>query len=105
MGALMPDAVLVLDAVTKRYDGHVAVRGMTFSVPAGSIYGLLGPNGAGKTTTIKILMNLLQPGSGRAEVLGRDSTKLGWRDFQRIGYVSENQVMPDDMKVGELLDY
>ncbi|MCU0454362.1 MAG: ABC transporter ATP-binding protein [Bacteroidetes bacterium] len=49
-----------------------AVRGISFSVPAGSVFGLLGPNGAGKTTTIKILTTLLQPTSGRARVMGYD---------------------------------
>ena len=89
----------------KNFGSVEALRGLNFSVPAGSIYGLLGPNGAGKTTTIKILMNLLTPSAGQAEVLGRWTEKLRWSDFQRIGYVSENQVMPDDMKVGELLAY
>ncbi len=89
----------------KNFGSVEALRGLNFSVPAGSIYGLLGPNGAGKTTTIKILMNLLTPSAGKAEVLGRWTEKLRWSDFQRIGYVSENQVMPDDMKVGELLAY
>ena len=89
----------------KNFSSVEALRGLNFSVPAGSIYGLLGPNGAGKTTTIKILMNLLTPSAGQAEVLGRWTEKLRWSDFQRIGYVSENQVMPDDMKVGELLAY
>ena len=64
-----------------------------------------GPNGAGKTTTIKILMNLVQPTTGRAEVLGRDSRHLRPVDFTRIGYVSENQEMPDWMTVDQLLAY
>ena len=50
-------------------------------VPEGSVYGLVGPNGVGKTTTIKILMNIFPPSSGRAEVLGVDSRRLGPREF------------------------
>ena len=101
----MSQPVIQAENLGKNFGSVEALQGMNFSVPAGTIYGLLGPNGAGKTTTIKILMNLLTPGAGHAEVLGRDTKKLGWRDFQKIGYVSENQVMPDDMRVGELLDY
>jgi ABC-2 type transport system ATP-binding protein len=101
----MSHPVIIAENLGKRFGSVEALHGMSFAVPRGCIYGLLGPNGAGKTTTIKILMNLLRASSGRAEVLGRDSGKLAWRDFQKIGYVSENQVMPDDMKVGELLDY
>jgi ABC-2 type transport system ATP-binding protein len=102
---MMSEPAIRAENLGKNFGSVEALRGMSFSVPTGCIYGLLGPNGAGKTTTIKILMNLLTPGAGRAEVLGRDTKKLGWRDFQKIGYVSENQVMPDDMRVGELLDY
>jgi ABC-2 type transport system ATP-binding protein len=49
-----------------------AVAGLTFSIPAGSIFGLLGPNGAGKTTTLKVLTTLARPTSGRARVAGFD---------------------------------
>ena len=101
----MSQPVITAENLGKSFGSVEALNGLTFHVPRGSVYGLLGPNGAGKTTTIKILMNLLRPSEGRAEVLGRNSLDLGWRDFQKIGYVSENQVMPDDMRVGELLDY
>jgi ABC-2 type transport system ATP-binding protein len=101
----MSQPVITATNLGKRFGSVEALRDMSFSVPRGSIYGLLGPNGAGKTTTIKILMNLLRPSVGHAEVLGRNSINLSWRDFQKIGYVSENQVMPDDMRIGELLDY
>ena len=101
----MSQPVITAMNLGKNFGSVEALGDMTFFVPRGSIYGLLGPNGAGKTTTIKILMNLLRPSVGHAEVLGRNSIKLDWRGFQKIGYVSENQVMPDDMRVGELLDY
>jgi ABC-2 type transport system ATP-binding protein len=82
-----------------------AVRALDLEVPAGSIYGLIGPNGAGKTTTIKLLMNILRPSTGSAEVLGVDSRRLAPRHLARIGYVSENQEMPDEMTVDYLLRY
>jgi ABC-2 type transport system ATP-binding protein len=64
-----------------------AVRGVSFSVAAGELFGLLGPNGAGKTTTIKVLTTLLLPTSGRASVLGFDPARQPKQLRQRIGYV------------------
>jgi len=78
---------------------------LTLLVPAGSIFALLGANGAGKTTTLKVLMNLLQPSAGSARVLGVDSIRLGEAQLARIGYVAEDQKLPDWMTVRQLLDY
>jgi ABC-2 type transport system ATP-binding protein len=78
---------------------------LDLEVPEGSIYALIGPNGAGKTTTIKLLMNILRPSGGFAEVLGVDSLRLSPREFARIGYVSENQEMPEWMTVDYFLRY
>jgi ABC-2 type transport system ATP-binding protein len=91
--------------LTRRFRHTEAVHGLTLQVPAGSIFALIGPNGAGKTTTIKLLMNLLRPTRGSARVLGIDSRRLGPHELQRIGYVSENQRLPDWMTPGQLLDY
>jgi ABC-2 type transport system ATP-binding protein len=101
----MNNPAIRVTRLVKKFGSFAALQGLDFSVPAGSIYGLLGPNGAGKTSTIKILMNLLGPTDGFTEVLGRRSEKLRWRDFQKISYVSENQKLPEEMKVGELLAY
>ena len=75
----MADAITV-DTLRKVFERRGAapvhaVDGLTFSVPAGHIFGLLGPNGAGKTTTLKILTTLLRPTSGRATVAGVDVAK------------------------------
>jgi ABC-2 type transport system ATP-binding protein len=64
-----------------------AVRGVTFAVESGELFGLLGPNGAGKTTTIKMLITLLIPTSGTARVLGHDVVKDAREVRKRIGYV------------------
>jgi len=64
-----------------------AVRGVTFSVERGELFGLLGPNGAGKTTTIKMLITLLLPTSGTAHVLGYDVVDDAREVRKRIGYV------------------
>ena len=64
-----------------------AVRGISFEIEEGELFGLLGPNGAGKTTTIKMLITLLIPTSGTARVLGHDVVKDAKWVRQRIGYV------------------
>lgn len=91
--------------LTKRYGRLEAVRDLNLKVPEGTIYALVGPNGAGKTTTIKTLMNIFQASGGTAEVLGMESTKVAGKIFQEIGYVSENQEMPEWMRTGVLLQY
>ena len=101
----MNQPVIVAKNLAKHFRSTEALHGMSFAVPRGCIYGLLGPNGAGKTTTLQIAMNLQRPSGGRMEVLGRPSTRLGWRDLRRIGYVSENQRLPEDMSTAQLLAY
>src|SRR2546426_10416516 len=64
-----------------------AVRGISFSIKEGELFGLLGPNGAGKTTTIKMLITLLIPTAGEARVLGYDVVKDAREVRKRIGYV------------------
>ena len=64
-----------------------AVRGVTFEIQEGELFGLLGPNGAGKTTTIKMLITLLIPSAGQAKVLGRDVVDDARWVRERIGYV------------------
>jgi ABC-2 type transport system ATP-binding protein len=100
----MSDVISALDLV-KRFRRVPVLDGLNLSVPAGSVYGLAGPNGVGKTTTIKILLNILKPTSGHAELLGMDSRALGPLDLAHIGYVSENQELPEWMTVGYLLAY
>lgn len=100
----MTSAFRAID-LSMRYRGTMALNELNLDVPQGSVFALLGPNGAGKTTTIKILMNILRPTSGRAEVLGKDSRLLSPQDLERIGYVSENQAMPDWMTLGYLFRY
>ena len=91
--------------LSKKFKHLAALDGLNLSIPEGAIYALVGPNGAGKTTTIKILMNLVRASSGRAEVLGIESSHLSRREFTNIGYVSENQEMPGWMTVEYLLEY
>ena len=91
--------------LSKRFRHVTALDRLNFEVPESAIYGLVGPNGAGKTTLIKTLMNIIPPTEGSAEVLGTDSRCLSSSHLCRIGYVSENQQMPEWMTVEYLLRY
>jgi len=98
-------AVIRTDALTKKYRRVAALDQVNLEVQEGAVYALVGQNGAGKTTAIKILMNLIAASKGTAQVLGTDSRKIGGKSYTQIGYVSENQEIPEWMKVGALLDY
>jgi ABC-2 type transport system ATP-binding protein len=93
------------DRLSRRFGRIEAVRDFTLQVPSGSVFALVGPNGAGKTTLIKTVMNLMPPTSGRASVLGVDSRRVGPPVLARIGYVSENQELPEWLSVGGLMNY
>src|SRR5687768_11182635 len=82
---------------------YVALDSLTLHVEAGEVFGFLGPNGAGKTTTLKLLMQLVFPTSGRAEILGRPLGDLDAR--RRIGFLPENPYFYDYLTAEELLTY
>lgn len=91
--------------LTRKFGWVNALDTVNLHVDEQSIYALVGPNGAGKTTLIKTLMNIIPPTSGRAQIMGQDSRHLRGAAFADIGYVSENQAMPDRMLLREFLDY
>lgn len=93
------------ESLSKHFGRHAAVRNLSLRVPAGSAFALIGTNGAGKTTTLRMLVNILQPDAGAARVLGIDSRELARGDYERIGYVSENQVLPERLTVAQYFDY
>lgn len=97
--------ILEFHQVTRSFSGSRALSGASFRVPAGAITALLGPNGAGKSTALRIALNLLRPTSGRVEVLGTDSRKLGPGQLARIGYVAEGMELPDWMTVEGFLGW
>ena len=80
-----------------------ALDRLTLDVEAGEVFGFLGPNGAGKTTTLKLLMQIVFPTSGRAEILGRPLGDLSVK--HRIGYLPENPYFYDHLTAEELLTY
>jgi ABC-2 type transport system ATP-binding protein len=99
------EEVIATHDLSRVFGRRPVVHRVTLSVPEGSVFALIGPNGAGKTTMIKTLVNILEPSSGEATVMGTPSTKLGPAQFQKIGYVSESQELPEWMTVTELLAY
>jgi ABC-2 type transport system ATP-binding protein len=103
-------AAIRTDALTKHYSvgfwrprPYVALDALTLQVAEGDVFGFLGPNGAGKTTTLKLLMQLVYPTSGSAEILGRPVGDVSVR--RRIGYLPENPYFYDYLTAEELLSY
>jgi ABC-2 type transport system ATP-binding protein len=96
---------ILCEGLSKRFRGVQAVHRLSFEVPEGAVYGLVGPNGAGKSTAIKTMMNIIRADSGRVEIFGVPSRSLGPGDFAKIGYVSENQQLPDWMTVAYFMTY
>jgi len=102
--------VIRTEGLTKHYNTgfwrprpYAALQDLTFTVGEGEVFGFLGPNGAGKTTTLKLLMQLIFPSAGHAEILGRPLGDLGVR--KRIGYLAENPYYYDNLSAEELLQY
>ncbi|MGH9893164.1 MAG: ABC transporter ATP-binding protein [bacterium] len=97
----MTTSILVVDRVTKRFAGHLAVDALSLEIPRGVIYGLLGPNGAGKTTTIRMIMNILVPDEGSVRLFEGGGTA---RDYStRIGFLPEERGLYPRMRVLDLL--
>jgi ABC-2 type transport system ATP-binding protein len=97
--------IIETQGLTKKFWRHEAVQDLSLAVPEGATCALIGANGAGKTTLMRMLVNLLEPDSGSAQVLGVDSRRLAPADFLRIGYVAENQKLPDRLSVAHYFDY
>ena len=95
--------VIQVSDLKKSYGDVVALRGVSFEVAAGEVFGLLGPNGAGKTTTIEILEGIRTADSGQARVAGLDPENAGTKLKEKIGAVLQSTALPDKLKVEEAL--
>jgi ABC-2 type transport system ATP-binding protein len=102
--------VVRTDALTKdffsgfwRPKPHRALDGLSITIPAGGVFGLLGPNGAGKSTTLKLLIGLIRPTAGRAEILGHPPGHT--TAHARMGFLPENPTFYDHLSAEELLAY
>ncbi len=96
---------IVTHALGKVFGRTQALEDVSLRVPQGQAAGLIGSNGAGKSTLLRILVNLVPPSSGRADLLGYDSHTLESSIFERVGYMAEGQRLPRVRTVRELLDY
>jgi daunorubicin resistance ABC transporter ATP-binding subunit len=83
------ETAIRVEGLTKRFDDVLALDGIDLEIPSRTVFGLLGPNGAGKTTTIRILSTILQPDTGRAEVLGLDVVRRARDVRNRIGLAGQ----------------
>ena len=99
----MPNPILQVDNLEKRYEDVHAVRGVSFRVHEGEVFGLLGPNGAGKTSTIEVLEGLRVPDGGRVSVCGLDPQKNPNELKQEIGAALQATSLPDKLRVHEAL--
>ncbi len=93
--------MIVTQQLTKYYGPQLVVDSLNLRIPRGTVYGLLGRNGAGKSTAIKMLMGLVRPDRGRAELLGEDSAQLKPATRARIAYLAEGHPLYRGMTVDE----
>jgi ABC-2 type transport system ATP-binding protein len=96
---------IVTHRLTKHYGARRVVDTVSLHVPIGSVYGLLGRNGAGKSTLIKMLMGMVQPDSGRAELLGEDIGRLTNETRARIAYLAEGHPLYSWMTIDNAVQF
>ena len=99
----MANPILQVENLVKRYGDLEAVRGVSFSVEEGEVFGLLGPNGAGKTSTIEVLEGLRVADGGRVSVCGFDPVRNPTELKREIGAALQFTSLPDKLKVTEAL--
>jgi ABC-2 type transport system ATP-binding protein len=99
----MNNSILQVENLVKRYGDVEAVRGVSFNVEEGEVFGLLGPNGAGKTSTVEIMEGLRTLDSGRVSVCGLDPQKNGQELKHQIGAALQSTSLPDKLRVIEAL--
>ena len=95
-------SVLVFDEIDKSYGDTVALRGVSFEVHRGEVFGLLGPNGAGKTTLIRILMDIIRADSGRIHLFGEPFRR---EHLDRLGYLPEERGLYTKQPVLRVMTY
>lgn len=99
------NAAIVVEDLTKQFDGFTAVDHIHFSVSPGEVFGYLGPNGSGKTTTIRMLLGLLRPTVGTGQVLGMDIDRDAEKIRPQVGYMSQKFALYNDLDAIQNLDF
>jgi ABC-2 type transport system ATP-binding protein len=99
----MNENPILVQNVSRSFDGPPVVKDLSFSVKPGSIYGFLGRNGSGKTTTLRMLAGLIKPHEGEVRIMGNDPFIIGAEERQWLGYMSEKAVIPAYTKVRSVL--
>lgn len=97
--------MIILDKVSKSFNGKWAVKGIDIHVEKGEIFGLLGPNAAGKTTTIKMIAGLLRPTEGKITILGYDIVKEPLKAKSILGYIPDKAFLYEKLKGREFLKF
>lgn len=100
----MAAAVIEVENLYKSYGPVEAIRGVSFAVEEGEVFGLLGPNGAGKTSTVEILEGLREPDRGRVSVCGLNPQEAGNHFKEIIGAILQSTNLPEKLRVKEALD-
>jgi ABC-2 type transport system ATP-binding protein len=95
--------MIILENVSKSFNNKWAVKGLTFTVEKGEVFGLLGPNAAGKTTTIKMMTGLLRPTDGKIFIHGYDIVKQPLQAKTIFGYVPDKAFLYEKLKGREFL--
>ncbi len=104
-GRTAADLAIRTDDLGRRFGQIRAVDGLSLKVPRGIVFGFLGPNGSGKTTTIRLLLGLLEPTAGRAEVLGFDTSTQGDEIRARTGALLEHSGLYERLNAEENLEF
>jgi ABC-2 type transport system ATP-binding protein len=99
------ETVIAVAGLSREFGAKAALHSVSLSVPRGAVYGLVGANGAGKTTLIKHILGLLRAESGSVRVFGLDPVADPVGVLSRIGYLSEENDLPEWMTVDELMRY
>ncbi len=94
-----------VNRLTKKFGLTVAVDGIDFEIPKGQVVGFLGPNGAGKTTTMRLLTGYLPPDEGEATLMGHDLRTDSLEIRRHLGYLPENNPLPDDIEITDFLHF
>ena len=101
----IPDSVIRVKHLTKKFSGETVVQDVSFAVPRSSIFGFIGPSGSGKTTTIRLLTGVYTPTAGEVIVLDRNPAKFSQGERARLGYMPQLFVLYPNLTVWENLNF